>query len=73
LRRALRSADGHFKTPCPALGLGTIVGVKSDDSAAGLSIGLTLDVCVTVSEDENDDDGGVTVVIRPPGEYDSYV
>jgi hypothetical protein len=68
LRRALRFVDGNFNTPCPALGLGTIVGVGSDDDVGGLSIRFTLDVGVPVSEDENDDDCGV--VIRPPGEYE---
>ena len=31
---ALRSAVGDFNTPCPALGLGTGVGVRSDDDVS---------------------------------------
>lgn len=68
LRRALRFVDGNFNTPCPALGLGTIVDDGSDDDVGGLSIRFTLDVGVPVSEDENDDDCGV--LIRTPGEYE---
>ena len=68
LRRALRFVDGNFNTPCPALGFGTRVGVGStdDDVAATLSIRVTVDVGVPVSEDENDDERGVG--IRAPGE-----
>jgi hypothetical protein len=64
LRRALRFVDGNFNTPCPALGLGTSVGVGSDDDVALLSIKLTVDVGVPVSDDENDDECG-----GAPGEY----
>jgi len=64
LRRALRFVDGNFNTPCPAFWLG-IVG--SDDDAIVVSIRFTVDVGVPVSEDENDDEGGVE--IRAPGEY----
>jgi hypothetical protein len=51
------------------LGFGTRVGVGSvdDDVAAVLSMRVTVDVGVPVSEDENDDERGVG--IRAPGEY----
>jgi hypothetical protein len=67
LRRALRFVDGNFNTPCPALGFGTSVGVGSDvvDVAVALSMRVTLDVGVPVS-DENDEERGVG--IRAPGE-----
>src|SRR5260221_12783494 len=69
LRRALRFVDGNFNTPCPALGFGTRVGVGSDDvDVAALSMRVTLDVGVPISEDENDDERGVGV--RAPGEYE---
>ncbi len=68
LRRALRFVDGNFSTPCPALGFGTSVGAGSeDDDVAVLSIRVTLDVGVPVSEDEKDDERGVG---RAPGEYE---
>jgi hypothetical protein len=40
LRCTLRFVDGSFNTPCPALGIGTRVGIGSDDDdlAAVLSI-----------------------------------
>jgi len=60
LRRALRFVDGNFNTPCPALGFGTNVGVGSvGDDVVVLSMRVTLDVGVPVSEDENDDERGV--------------
>jgi hypothetical protein len=67
LRRALRFVDGNFNTPCPALGFGTRAGVESDDDdvTAVLSMRVTLDVGVPVSEDENDDERGAG--IRAPG------
>jgi len=72
LRRALRFVDGNFSTPCPALGFGTNVGVGSvvvdDEVAAALSIRVTLDVGVPVSDDENDEERGVGM--RAPGEYE---
>jgi hypothetical protein len=69
LRRALRFVDGNFNTPCPALGFGTKVGVGSagEDVAAVLSMRVTVDVGVPVSEDEKDEERGVG--IRAPGEY----
>lgn len=67
LRRALRFVDGNLSTPCPALGLGTIVDAGCDDEVPGFSKRLTLDVGVPVSEDENEEESGVG--IRPlPGE-----
>jgi hypothetical protein len=63
LRRALRFVGGNFNTPCPALGFGTSVGVGSidDDVAAVLSMRVTLDVGVPVSEDEKDDERGAGI------------
>ena len=68
LRRALRFVDGNFNTPCPALEFGTSVGVGSDDAdvVAVVSMRVTVDVGVPVSEDENDEERGVG--IRAPGE-----
>ena len=68
LRRVFRFVDGNFNTPCPTLGLGSIVGARSDDDIGRLSTWLTLNVGIMVSEDEYDDDG--SVVMRPPGEYE---
>jgi hypothetical protein len=69
LRRALCFVDGNFNTPCPALGLGSRVGVESDEDvvAAVFFMRVTVDVGVSVSEDENDDERGVRM--HAPGEY----
>lgn len=69
LRRALPFVEGNLSTPCPAFWLGTSGAAGSDDDTAVVSIRVTLDVGVPVSEDENEDESGVE--IRAPGEYGS--
>jgi hypothetical protein len=54
----------NFNTPCPALGLGSRVGIGSDNNIAVLSIRLMVDIGVPVWEDKNDDKCG-----GAPGEY----
>jgi hypothetical protein len=60
LRRALRFLDGNFNRPRPALGLATSVGVGSEleDDVAALSVRLTFDVGVPISEGDNDGECG---------------
>jgi hypothetical protein len=60
--------DGNFNTPCPALGLGTIVDCETDDVEDAELRRCVADVGVLAS-DENDDDSGVD--IRALGEYES--
>jgi hypothetical protein len=69
LRRALRFVDGNFNTPCPALGLGTIVDCGTDEVEEAESRRCIADVGVPASDDENDDDSGVEM--RALGEYES--
>ena len=46
---------GNFNTPCPALGLGTSIGVRIDGDIAVLSMRFTLDTGILLLKDENDD------------------
>ena len=61
LRCVLCFVVGNFNTLCPTLGLGTSVGVESDDDDAALYMRFTLDIGVPISEDENDDESGVGI------------
>jgi hypothetical protein len=71
LRRARRFVDGNLNTPCPALGLGTIVDCicGTVDVDVTVSRRSMVDVGVPVSDDESDGDSGVE--LRALGEYES--
>jgi len=62
LRRALRFVDGNFNTPCPALGFGANdVGAGVCDELLAPVLSTMLDVGVPLSDDENDEEGGVWI------------
>lgn len=61
LHRALRFVDGNFNTPCPALGLGANGANACEGLVAPKSTRCTLDVGVTISDDEKDEERSVWI------------